>query len=404
MATPVVDVDAMKVDVIVVGAGPAGCAAALELARHGRQVLVLERSALPQAKVCGDFLCGESLQELERLGLAAAVRGEGHSSTMLRLHPPGGKPLDLPCSAVTLGRQRLHALLQERLAPAVTVRQGDVLGPGHGGRGVLVRREDGPPEALDAELVILAGGARYATLEAFGVGLAAAPSAVAVRGYFRDLERVGGELPEVGFHPPMAPGFGWVFPLPGGIYNIGCLRFLRGERPEQYDLQRLLAGFIATFPPAARVAGEDDRCGVPCAGLLRCGLAGALTHAEGVLVAGEAAGSTLPFFGAGVGPALVSGRLAGATAAEALQAGERSAAFLSRYRQRLQDHYAAPVRELARVEAWLASPWRLNLLAWQVGRNPALRELCAEVLARRAAPRSALSWPGLLGWTRRGGK
>lgn len=394
----------MKWDVVIVGAGPAGCAAALELARLGFHVLVLERSVLPQPKVCGDLLLGEALRELEGFGLGAAVRSEGRCCDTLRLHAPNGRTVAVPISAVTLGRQRLHALLQERLAAAgVELRQAEVLGPGPGGVGIALRSDGGElPEAICAPLVILASGARYATLEAFGVGVSAAPSAVAVRAYYRDLDGVCADVLEVGFHPPMAPGFGWVFPLPGGICNIGCGRFLRGERPEQFDLPRLLGGFSATFPPAAQIAGDDDLLGVPCSGLLRCGLAGARSHADRLLVAGEAAGTSLPFFGEGIGTALASGRIAAQVAAEALHAGDCSADFLGRFQRQLHDRYGRLCQDLGRVEGWLANPWRLNLLAWQAERHPALRDLLGEVIAHQITPRSALSWAGLLGLARRG--
>ena len=43
-------------DLAVIGAGPAGCAAAIALCRAGRRVLLLERAAVAQESVCGEFL------------------------------------------------------------------------------------------------------------------------------------------------------------------------------------------------------------------------------------------------------------------------------------------------------------------------------------------------------------
>jgi len=54
-------------DLIVVGAGPAGCAAAIVAHRNGARVLLLERSRFPRHKVCGEFVSAESLSLLEGL-------------------------------------------------------------------------------------------------------------------------------------------------------------------------------------------------------------------------------------------------------------------------------------------------------------------------------------------------
>ena len=54
-------------DLIVIGAGPGGCATAITAASSGAKVLLLERGRFPRHKVCGEFVSAESLQLLERL-------------------------------------------------------------------------------------------------------------------------------------------------------------------------------------------------------------------------------------------------------------------------------------------------------------------------------------------------
>ena len=56
-------------DVIIIGAGPAGCASAIELANQGLQVIMLDKAKFPRDKCCGDGLTTDALRILEDLGL-----------------------------------------------------------------------------------------------------------------------------------------------------------------------------------------------------------------------------------------------------------------------------------------------------------------------------------------------
>ena len=60
-------------DAVVVGAGPAGSAAATLLAGYGRKVLLLDKDSFPRPKVCGEFLSADAVPSLERLGARDAV-------------------------------------------------------------------------------------------------------------------------------------------------------------------------------------------------------------------------------------------------------------------------------------------------------------------------------------------
>ena len=59
----------LDVDALIVGAGPGGSTAAYHLARHGLDVLMVEKAAFPREKVCGDGLTPRAVVQLRRLGI-----------------------------------------------------------------------------------------------------------------------------------------------------------------------------------------------------------------------------------------------------------------------------------------------------------------------------------------------
>jgi flavin-dependent dehydrogenase len=391
----------MDADLIVIGAGPAGCAAAIQAVREGLGVILLERVPAPQHKTCGDGLLPDALEALDQLGLGPKIRAEGLRLESLTAFAPGGREIRLAIPAVTLRRQRLHALLQEEaLRCGVQLVQGEALGPLRAdGRitGVEVRDEKKARYPLSASLTILATGARSGALEDFAVCRQTRPSAVAIRGYYRDLSGEFDNTLHISYDRRLFPGYGWVFPLPGGVFNIGCGRFLSRKKEVPTDLHNMLEFFIRNFPPARAIAGREDLLEVPCGGLLRTGLEGADSHAPGLLVAGEALGATCPFIGDGIGKALETGLWAGQFAAQALEAGDVSADFLARYRDSLEKRYRLLYRGYQRAQRWLAYPRLLDLLAWQAGRRPSVRRALERMLADGLHPGKVFSLSGLLG-------
>lgn len=112
-------------DVVVIGGGPAGAAAAIRLAEAGRDVVVLERTAAAHHKVCGEFLSVEALGALARLGLDPGALG---AVPIDRLQIAAGArtaAVPLPFSAAGLSRRTLDAALLARAAAAgADVRRG----------------------------------------------------------------------------------------------------------------------------------------------------------------------------------------------------------------------------------------------------------------------------------------
>jgi menaquinone-9 beta-reductase len=167
-------------DAVVVGAGPAGAATAILLARQGLAVVLLDRARFPRDKVCGEYLSPEGGRILERLGVLARVEASGARPLRgMRIVGPDGTQLvgDYPPDdarrgdrprALAVRRRILDAALVERAREVgVSVREGvravDLLRDGARVAGVVAEpvgmgRRAGATEAFPAPLVIAADG------------------------------------------------------------------------------------------------------------------------------------------------------------------------------------------------------------------------------------------------------
>ncbi len=115
-------------DCVAVGGGLAGAAFALELARHGARVAVLERTSGPALKVCGDFLSAEAQQLLAYLGLDVGRMGASRISTLRLVTGERSAQAELPFTAAGLSRLALdEALLAAAAAAGAEVIRGQTV-------------------------------------------------------------------------------------------------------------------------------------------------------------------------------------------------------------------------------------------------------------------------------------
>lgn len=390
---PASAVPAGRWDTLVVGAGPAGSLASLHLARHGYRVLLLDRDPFPRDKTCGDLLIADALQALDRAGLLGAVRQSAYPVEGFSVYSPSRLHFELPGRFLTLRRRRLDALLVRRAVEAGTVfAHGKVEGLIPRADGTVACSVAGRPEPFAARTAVLATGASVDLLRRLNVPVRRQPDGLAARCYVHSRVPPGRLV--VSFDRPIVPGYGWVFPLGGGEYNVGCGVF-GNAGTARVNLRDLFRRFTGRFPPAAELL-RDGGSMTPLSGArLRCGLRDAGRAAAGrVLAVGETIGATYPLTGEGIGKAMQTGELAAAALHEAFRAGDldRLCDFPARLEAELRGRY----RGYARAEAWLCRPWLNDLLAWRVGRSRGLRARVAAVFDADADPGPVFSVGGVL--------
>lgn len=321
-------------DVVVVGAGPAGAAAALTARRAGASVLLLDRADFPRDKACGDGIAAHSVDVLTELGVTEAVAGYAPLPA-LRMVAPGGQAVAraLPRPAYTVPREVFDARLV-----AAAVAAGAQLHR-HSVRRVQPR---GDRVVLDGELsgrvVVGADGAGSVVRRALGHPVNPDRHlALAIRGYAPALPGPAEQL--IVTSKARWPAYAWSFPIGDGRANVGYGEVLRGEPLSRaYLLDRL----------AALLPGTD----LSTVTALRAHHLPLSTHRpapgrDRTLLAGDALSLINPFTGEGIFYALLSGALAGAAAAREPEAAARR--YAAGLRRRLGTHLRH-----SSVAAWLA--------------------------------------------------
>jgi len=222
---------------------------------------------------------------------------------------------------------------------------------------------------------------------------------MALRGYVHRpglAAQVGGL--QVVWHKALRGGYGWIFPAGEERFNIGVGYMQRQGAERDHgmpNLRTLLAAFGDVHAPArALLQGEgaalEQLKGAP----LRCSLAGARLSRPGLLVAGEAAGSTYLFTGEGIGKAMECG-MAAAQAIAGLRAGASDAQVAAAYDAEL----AALRPRFAAYETanrFNEHPWMVDLLVWRAQRSPAVLAHLAGILDESRDPSHFARTQGLL--------
>lgn len=370
-------------DVLVVGAGPAGSAAAFFLAQAGVDVLLADRARFPRDKVCGDGVSSVALPVLHRMGLGDWVRaGRFLEPREMLLAAPNGQyvvkhiPPRAPGEAsygYTVPRRVLDAALfqQAVAAGARPLEKTRVLRRiGHGdGRSLLAVQRNGQEITLSARLVVAADGVSGGFTRSLDL-VRRRPEMVACRAYYED---VGGDPDrlDIYYDKSVMPGYAWIFPMANGRANVGLGAYFRQVKQNRINLAAALERFVADHP-LARERLASARRTTPIQGYpLRARQDSTVAMSHGVLVAGEAAGLVSPLTGEGIGPALESGELAAQHALRALEAGDVSTANLASYAHEVRRRWAGEHRAARVVRALLQYPALVNRAVRQMQRDSA---------------------------------
>lgn len=306
-------VDVQQRDLLIIGGGPGGSAAAMVAARAGLKVTVFEKGPHGRDKVCGDGLTPRAVAALNDLhiDLSGAHRIDGlrmiaGKKTRELAWPSGTR---FPAHGAVWPRNKLDTyLIDQAIAAGAEVRFDTEALPALDGNRVIGVDVSG--ERFHAPLTILAAGAQGLAAKMLGAerepdetfGLAIRAYAPTPRHAERHLEACLSLSDE---HGTAVPGYGWMFPAGDGTVNIGvgALSTMKGFK--KLNLNTLLDQYAAIVREPWSLGGYIDKpraWRLPMSSLKRVG--------PGWVAIGDAAGFINPMNGEGIDYALESGIVA----------------------------------------------------------------------------------------------
>jgi geranylgeranyl reductase family protein len=379
-------------DILVVGGGPGGSAAAHWLARAGRSVTLVEKKEYPREKTCGDGLTPRSIRQLLDMGFDFDIPEFHHirglraysGELMMELDWPdhetypnwGGviRRADLDGQVAQLAEKQGVTVMQHTTASPILDR----------GRISAVELKHGDEtELVHPKIVVVADG----SLSRFGRALGTArnkdyPYGLAARAYFESPMSTDGYLEsqldlrdEAG---ASVPGYGWVFPLGDGTVNVGVGALSTFHRWKEMNTNDLMTAMVSSAPEHWEMS-EDTRVSPNRGGKLPMSLSVGPVFGPNWVLVGDAAGAVNPFNGEGIDYAYETGRMAADHVGAALDANDFG--LLAAYKDALDDKYADYFRVSRAFVRLIGKPGVMRILTRTGLRNKTLMEWTLRVMA-----------------------
>lgn len=355
-------------EILVIGAGPGGSAAAWSLAQDGHDVLMIDAASFPRDKTCGDGLTPMAVRTLGEIGVLPQIEAAGAQRIdHTRIAGPFGLTATMPFAdyqpdypyALALPRYTLDDILRRYALSAGAQFSGEtrVTNIEREGSGADVRitavtasTPDGPV-TFTPRYVVIAVGANMGLLQRTGFITHKPRFIRAARAYYDGVSLPEGGLYDFYFDLELLPGYGWMFPVGEGRANIGV-----GILPVFWSTRRPARTLLGEFLERRQANGLGEaRQSGPIKGYpLRIDYPAQDTAGENWLIVGEAAGLVNPVTGEGIDLALESALMAARSLHDSIRAGERS---LIGYQYELRQRFGTMFAGLRALRDVLITPF-----------------------------------------------
>ena len=388
-------------DLMIIGAGPAGCTLALHVADSGLRVAIMDKATFPREKICGDALSGHVVNIIKRLPGKVwedfkTLQPKTGSGGM-RFVAPNGKFMDIPFEADADGEPSKAGFLCRRsVFDNFLVNKVKSCSNIDFFEDFTVEDIKEHPELLEiignkgtitGKMVAGADGNGSITGSTLSGWIPEKDNYfLGIRGYYKGVSDLHPQnFIELFFIRDILPGYLWIFQMEDGLVNVGLGMLHNRVIREKIILSQLLQKILSTDPGLsgrfkdANLTGKLEAHGLPMGPDPRP------KSGKRFILLGDAAGLVDPFTGEGIGNAMMSGEIASKVVKDGFFKKDFSADFLSRYDHLLLEKTGREMRINKRMQRLACYPGLIDFIIGKVSNNKTLQSLMTKMYTDPAA-------------------
>ena len=330
-------------DVLIVGAGPAGCATALALKDSGLKIAITDKHNFPRDKVCGDAIPGRAIKWLKEIDASfkdelAAFDEKIVTKKTVCYYNNKEVEFNWKQEAYTSARMDFDNFLFSTVKnkTAISVFENTEIKD-------IIKEENGftvstrnNTSVFKATMLIGADGINGVTAKKLaGFQIDRKHHVASVRAYYTNINDIEASRSEIYFDKKYLPGYFWIFPVTNGIANVGFGMLSEDVVQKNINIKKSFYDFIERSAvlkqkfEQAKAEGSLQGCGLPL------GSRWMQMSGDNFLLTGDAASLVDPVSGAGIGNAVLSGKLAAEQVIKCFETKNFSAAFINTYDKKL---------------------------------------------------------------------
>lgn len=407
-------------DIVIIGAGPAGCSTSLFLAKNKIPHTIIDKALFPRDKVCGDALSGKVVYVMKQLNEQMIYDYNQNSNQFLpswgvKFVAPNGKSIDIPFKNDISKETHAPGFISKRIdfdaslfnrldRNYAQIFDGtELINVEKNNNGITLQLKNNTEEfeIKDVKMLIGAEGDRSMVAKKLSnIKKENDHYCAGIRAYYEGVTELHNQnFIELHFLEELLPGYFWIFPLPNGQANVGAGMLSSSVSAKKVNLKEDMLRAIANNPKIkhrfanANLVGKIQGWGLPLGSKKR------VISGDNFLLTGDAASLIDPFTGEGIGNAMYSGMLAAAHIQNCITQNNFSATFNQQYDSAFYDRQWDELKLSHTMQKLCKYPWLFNFVVNKANKNRALRETIScmfEDLDLRAKLRNPLFYVKLL--------
>lgn len=373
---------------MIIGAGPGGCSAALALRDAGLNVAIIDKSDFPRDKVCGELMHRKAVETLTSILPGFEKEFKQFDKTLVlkrtKVHYKG-KTLTFDwvnesytCPRFDLDNFMLAEVKHRTKTSVFTSTVPDKITITPDGVTVTIKNSE---DVFTGKLIIGADGANSTVAKQLTTKVIKRDHYLgAVRAYYRNVKDTDELTSEVFFSPKYGLNYLWVFPVKGGVCNVG-FGLLSSHISENkinlkeafYDYFKQDAELVEKFAEAEQVTPLEG-FGVPLGSSI------GTVSGERFILIGDAASLSNPLSGTGMGNAVLSGKIAADQVIRCAQQNDYSEAFMTHYNNDLQKAIVDGLLSSYKAQRTLSKLPFLMDLVFLLGKNKRIKKYIQSIV------------------------